>query len=85
MTGKLYLGNLPKSATEAELLAKFGQFGRVVTAIVATDAATGRSNRSGFVEMETSDQAQVAINRLNMTQYDDVVISVSRVHLKQSA
>ena len=85
MTGKLYLGNLPKSATEAELLAKFGQFGRVVTAIVATDAATGRSNRSGFVEMETSDQAQAAINRLNMTQYDDVVISVSRVHLTQSA
>ena len=85
MTGKLYLGNLPKSATEAELQAKFGQFGRVLIAILAADATTGRSNRSGFVEMETSDQAQAAINRLNMTQYDDVVISVSRIRLKQSA
>jgi hypothetical protein len=37
------------------------------------------------VEMETSDQAQVAIHRLNMTQYDDVVISVSKVRRKQSA
>jgi RNA recognition motif-containing protein len=85
MTGKLYVGNLPKSATEAELQAKFGQFGRVLTAIVTTDATTGSSNRSAFVEMETSDQAQAAISRLNMTQYDDVVISVSKVHLKQSA
>ena len=85
MTGKLFVGNLPNSATEAELRAKFGQFGRVLSAVVATDATTGRRSRSGFVEMETSDQAQAAINRLNMTQYDDVVISVSRVHLTQSA
>jgi RNA recognition motif-containing protein len=85
MTGKLSVGNLPKSATEAELRAKFGQFGRVLSASVTTDATTGRSSRSGFVEMETSDQAQAAINRLNMTQYDDVVISVSKVRLKQSA
>jgi len=85
MTGKLYVGNLPKSATEAELQLKFGQFGRVLVAIVATDATTGRRNRSGFVEMETSDQAQAAIDRLNRTQYDDVVISVSKNCLKQSA
>jgi RNA recognition motif-containing protein len=85
MTGKLHVGNLPKSATEADLQEKFSQFGRVLTTIVATDGTTGRSNRSGFVEMETSDQAQVAIHRLNMTQYDDVVISVSKVRLKQSA
>ena len=74
MTGKLYVGNLPKSATEAELQAKFGRFGRVLTVAVAAATTTGRSNRSAFVEMETGDQAQVAINRLNMTQYDDAVI-----------
>jgi RNA recognition motif-containing protein len=84
MTRRLYVGNLPESATEAALQAKFGQFGRVLTVEVATDA-NGRSKRSGYVEMETSDQAQAAINRLNMTQYDDVVISVSRIHLKHSA
>ena len=85
MTGKLYVGNLPKSATESELQAKFGQFGQVLAVVVTTDATTGRRNRSGYVEMETGDQAQAAINRLNMTQYDDVVISVSRIRLKQSA
>ena len=85
MTGKLYVGNLPRSATEAELRAKFGQFGQVLAVMVATNATTGYSNRSGYVEMESDDQAQAAINRLNMTQYDDVVISVSRMRLKQSA
>ena len=85
MTGKLYVGNLPSSATKAELESKFSQFGRVLFAEISMDAATGRSKRSGYVEMETGDQAQAAINRLNMTQYDDVVISVSRTGLKQSA
>ena len=85
MTEKLYVGNLPSSATRTELESKFSQFGRVLSVEVVTDATTGRSKRSAYVEMETSDQAQAAINRLNMTQYDDVVISVSRVHLTQSA
>jgi len=85
MTGKLYIGNLPSSATETELQTKFGRFGRVLSAAIETDAATGRSKRSAFIEMETGAEAQAAINQLNMTQYDDVVISVYRVRLKQSA
>ena len=85
MTGKLYVGNLPASATEAELETKFRQFGRVLSAEVSTIATTRGSRRCGYVEMETGDQAQAAINRLNMTQYDDVVISVSRVREKHSA
>lgn len=85
MTEKLYVGNLPSSVTQAELESKFSQFGRVLSAEISSDPTTGRSNRSGYVEMETSDQAQAAINRLNMTQYDEVVISVSRIRLKLSA
>lgn len=84
MTGKLYIGNLPLSATCSDLETKFSQFGRVLAADVSTDATTGRSKRSGYVEMETGDQAQAAINRLNMTQYDDAIISVSRIPIKQS-
>ena len=85
MTAKLCVGNLPSTATKTELETKFGQFGRVLSAEVSTNATTGRSTRTGYVEMETSEQAQAAINRLNMTQFDDVVISVSRIRLKRSA
>lgn len=76
MNGKLYVGNLPSSATEADLQAKFELFGRVLSVAIETDAITGRSKRSGLVEMESGAEAQAAIDRLNMTLYDDVVISV---------
>ena len=85
MTAKLCVGNLPATVTNSELETKFGQFGRVLSAEVSTNAATGRTTRAGYVEMESSEQAQAAINRLNMTQYEDVVISVSRFRLKHSA
>lgn len=85
INGKLYVGNLPSSATEAELRTKFEQFGHVVSVAIETDASTGRSKRSGLVEMESGIEAQAAINRLNMTQYDDVVISVYKVRLDKSA
>lgn len=85
MNGKLYVGNLPTSATEAELQTKFEQFGRVISVTIETDATTGRSKRSGLLEMESGVEAQAAIDRLNMTQYDDVVISVYKVRLDKSA
>ena len=78
MLGKLFVGNLPSSTTKTDLETKFSQFGRVLSAEILTDAATGRSKRSGHVEMETVDQAQAAINRLNRSQYDDVVIFVRK-------
>jgi len=85
MPAKLCVGNLPATATRSALETKFSQFGRVVSAEISTNEATGRSTRTGYVEMETAEQAQAAINRLNMTQFEDVVISVSRIRLKNSA
>ena len=85
MNGKLHVGNLPASATAADLRLKFEQFGRVLSVTLDTDATTGRSRRSGLVEMEGRAEAQAAIDRLNMTQYEDMVISVYHVRLERSA
>jgi RNA recognition motif-containing protein len=79
MKNRLYLGNLPPSATEADLRQKFGRFGTVLSAIIEIDAKTGRSKRFAHIEMATPAEAQAAINQLNMTQYDEVVMSVSKV------
>jgi RNA recognition motif-containing protein len=84
MNGKLCVGNLPSSATEAGLQAKFAQFGRVLSVAIETDSTTGRTKRSGYVEIESGTEAQAAIDRLNMTQYDDMVISVYKARLEQS-
>jgi cold-inducible RNA-binding protein len=74
----LYINNLPLTATEDTLAVKFTQFGTVISTRVNRDPSTGRSLRSGFVEMKTSNDAQTAIDRLNLADYDGRVMSVSR-------
>lgn len=77
MSRRLYVGNLPPSVTETDLREKFRRFGIVESAVVVTDAATGRSRRFGFVEMASDSEARTAIAQLNMTQYEEMTISVS--------
>ena len=62
MSTMLFVSNLPISATEDSLVIKFARFGTVVSAKLNRDSATGHSKRSGFVEMKTSAEAQIAIN-----------------------
>jgi cold-inducible RNA-binding protein len=77
MSTKLNVGNLPFSATEEDLMAKFGQFGIVASATLMKDAVTGRSKRFAVIEMISSAAASAAIRRLNMSQYDEQTMSVS--------
>jgi RNA recognition motif-containing protein len=77
MSTKLNVGNLPAGATEADLESKFAQFGTVESVTLLTDIQTGRSKRSGLVVMGSETEARAAINRLNMTQYDETIMSVS--------
>jgi len=82
MTMKLYIGNLPESATEGDLLKKFARYGNVLSVAIERDAESGRSKRFGVIEMENEAGAQTAASRLNMTQYDDMVISVNKVRIR---
>lgn len=65
MNKKLYVSNLPFAMTSESLNEIFGTYGSVLSAKVITDRDSGRSKGFGFVEMETEDQAQEAINKLN--------------------
>jgi RNA recognition motif-containing protein len=56
----IFVGNLPWSVTDAELEAKFAEFGAVNSARVITDKFTGRSRGFGFVDMD-DEAAQKAI------------------------
>ena len=77
MGRKLHVGNLPFSATDEELLVKFGQFGMVESAKIIRDASTGTSKRFAVVEMSSDADALAAIHHLNMTQFDEATMSVS--------
>ncbi|HEX5420951.1 MAG TPA: RNA-binding protein [Gammaproteobacteria bacterium] len=70
MGRKLYVGNLPYSATEESLAAKFAEFGTVESAKLITDRVTGQSKGFGFVEMATDSEAQAAISKLNGEDYN---------------
>ena len=65
MGNKLYVGNLPFSATDDSLKEMFGQAGHVESARIITDRDTGRSKGFGFVEMSTEQEASDAIKQFN--------------------
>jgi RNA recognition motif-containing protein len=61
---KIYVGNLPFSASEADVRALFAQHGTVESVSLSTDRETGRPRGFGFVEMSQADAAR-AIQNLN--------------------
>ncbi len=69
MKTNLYVGNLPYSASEQDLIDLFGQVGEVVSAQVISDRETGRSRGFGFVKMATSEEAQSAIEQFNEREF----------------
>jgi RNA recognition motif-containing protein len=60
----LYVGNLPFSATEAEIRGLFEQHGQVDSVTIINDRDTGRPRGFGFVDMP-ADDAQKAMAGLN--------------------
>lgn len=65
MGKKIYVGNLPFSATSESLSDIFGQFGKVDSSKIIMDRDTGRSKGFGFVEMTDSMEADSAIEKLH--------------------
>ena len=62
---KIYVGNLPFTATDAELAhTLFAEHGTVESVSLPTDRETGRPRGFGFVEM-SRDDASRAIQNLN--------------------
>ena len=64
MTQRIYVGNLPFSATEGEVAELFGQYGEIVSCSLPKDRETGRPRGFGFVEMDDED-AKKAISALD--------------------
>ncbi|MDJ0870489.1 MAG: RNA-binding protein [Gammaproteobacteria bacterium] len=61
---KLYVGNLPWSASEDDIRELFSSIGVIESVALITDRETGRSRGFAFVEMDRAD-ANKAISQLN--------------------
>ena len=77
MGKKLYVGNLTYGVSSSDLQEMFSQYGTVQSAQVIQDRDTGRSKGFGFVEMDTDDQAQAAIDGLNEREQDGRRLTVN--------
>jgi RNA recognition motif-containing protein len=66
MGNRLFVGNLPFDATEAQVRSFITGDNRKVSSVkIVTDKESGRSRGFAFVDMETDEEAQAAIAELN--------------------
>ncbi len=77
MGKKLYVGNLPFSATEESLKEAFAQFGTVESVSIITDRDSGRSKGFGFLELSTKQEAAAAITKMNGADMDGRALKVA--------
>ena len=85
MAKKLYVGNLPYSATQGQLEEMFTQVGPVTQVNLITDKMTGRSKGFAFVEMEKEENAKTAIEKFNGNDMDGrkIVVNEARPQEKR--
>ena len=77
MGKKLYVGNLPFSATDQILSDTFAQCGTVESSKIIMDRDTGRSKGFGFIEMSSDAEATNAIQKFNGAEYEGRTLTVS--------
>ena len=73
---KLYVGNLPFTATDESVRALFAKHGTVEKVSLITDRDSGRPRGFGFVEMSNADAAR-AMQALNGTDFEGRALKVN--------
>lgn len=78
MGTRLYVGNLPFTADEAQIRALFEEDGREVQEVkIISDRMTGRPRGFGFVEMGSQEDAAAAIRSLNGREFGGRALTVN--------
>ena len=80
---KVFVGNLPFSATEEEVRGLFAEFGEVQRVSIITDRDTGKPRGFAFVEMPQDEEAQRAITALNGKQLGGRALNVNEARPKE--
>jgi len=80
---KIFVGNLSFDIKENELRDLFAPYGNVTSVSIATDRYTGRPRGFGFVEMESDEAGNAAIEKLNGTTVNSRAITVNEARPQQ--
>ena len=79
---KLYVGNLSKQITDAQLNELALPYGKPVSANVATERSGGASKGFGFVEFSSADEGRAAIAGLNGRDVNGQVLKVDEARAR---
>jgi RNA recognition motif-containing protein len=80
---KIYVGNLPYEATEAELQKLFGEYGEVLSVSLPTDRESGRPRGFGFIEM-APEAAAKAIAGTNGKNFGGRTLTVNEAKAREA-
>jgi RNA recognition motif-containing protein len=78
---KLFIGNLPFSATEQSVRALFEPHGTIESLALINDRDTGRPRGFGFIEMSSAD-ASKAMQALNGKDFEGRALKVNEAQAK---
>ncbi len=84
MSKSLFVGNLPWSATEDELKAKFEEQVKVVAVRIVKDKFSGKSKGFGFVEVDDADMDK-AISAMNGQKFGDRELAVNEARPRKES
>jgi RNA recognition motif-containing protein len=79
---KLYVGNLPFTATEDSVRALFAQHGAIDSLALITDRDTGNPRGFGFIEMGNADAAR-AMQALNGADFEGRPLRINEAQSKE--
>ncbi len=83
MAVRLFVGNMPYGATEADLRAHFSGVGAPSQIVIPVDRETGRPRGFAFVEFTDRGMAEQAINRFNQQLFMGRTLSVSEARPRE--
>lgn len=83
MASRLFVGNLPFTATENDLQDYFAQAGAVAAVNIMQDRATGRSRGFAFVEMASQDEATKAISMFHQKDFQGRALTVNEARPRE--
>ena len=74
----IYIGQLPYSVTEEELMEIFSEYGEIASLNLFKDRYSGQSKGFGFIDMPNNSEADKAIKGLNKTMLKGREIKVNQ-------
>jgi RNA recognition motif-containing protein len=79
----IYVGNLAYSVTQEDLTQVFAEYGSVKRVQLPTDRETGRVRGFGFVEMESDQAEEAAIQGLDGAEWMGRVMKVNKARPRE--